>query len=93
MVKYNTMKKEMFNLCLKRFFSDYIARYRKLSDITQEEMAFRLNIDLRSYADIEHGINMCSIPTLVSFVKAFDINVGGMFEELFEYLNTMEGQL
>lgn len=56
-------------------------------------MAFRLNIDLRSYADIEHGINMCSTLTLVSFVKAFDINVGGMFEELFEYLNTMEGQL
>ncbi len=83
----------MFNSCLKRFFSGYIAKCRKLSDITQEEMAFRLNIELRSYADIEHGINMCSTPTLVSFVRAFDVDVGGMFEELFEYLNSVEGQL
>ncbi len=45
-----------------------IFEYRIQEDLTQLQMAERLCMDERSYIDLEHGKNGCSVVTLVLYL-------------------------
>ena len=54
---------------LKQLFCKRLFDVRTMAwNITQEEMAQKLSMAPRSYADLEHGINGCSAVTLTLFL-------------------------
>lgn len=53
---------------LKAFFCEKVYAERKLSGISQEQMAGCLEMACRSYVDLEHGISGCSALTLALFL-------------------------
>ncbi len=52
---------------LKNQFRVYLIRSRQSAHINQEEMAHRLMMAGRSYAELEHGNSCCGAVTLVLF--------------------------
>ena len=53
---------------LRAFMSADFCTTRKSLGLTQAQMAERLDIDLRSYADLEHGKNLCSTRVLLMYM-------------------------
>ena len=53
---------------LKKFFCGYIKRTRSRLNLTQLQMAEKLEMDERSYIDLEHGKSCCSAVTLALFL-------------------------
>ena len=58
-----------YNQILKAFFHRKLFHTRvDILDITQEEMARRLELSSRSYVDLDHGRTSCSAVTLALFL-------------------------
>ena len=57
-----------YTLALRRFFHEKLLRHRQTLGISQEEVAYRLGVSSRSYADLEHGKNCCSGVTLALYL-------------------------
>lgn len=60
---------------------------RKQLDITQEKMAELLDIDLRSYSDLEHGKSLCSTPVFIRYLSLNKPDVMDILNELEEAAN------
>lgn len=68
---------------LKRFFCKRLLDARTIElHITQDEMAQKLAMAPRSYADLEHGINSCSAVTLSLFLVFICLDSQKFLEEL-----------
>lgn len=63
-----------------------IYELRKQMNISQEELAEKLEISQRSLSKIETGQNFVKSNTLEKLLKAFDISCNDLFN--FEHLNT-----
>ncbi len=63
--------KHICNCALREFMSDQLKTARKKNRMTQAEFASELNIDTRSYVDLEHGDSLCCMQTFVMFLDSF----------------------
>lgn len=57
-----------YHRLIREYFCRMIFEYRIQEDLTQLQMAERLCMDERSYIDLEHGKNGCSVVTLVLYL-------------------------
>ena len=60
--------KEDYRAALKKMLCTWMGITRLSLNLTQDKMAEILLIDVRSYADIDRGISMCSTLTFVLFL-------------------------
>lgn len=73
--------------CLKNSFRNELRAKRAELNLSQEEMAERLGISLRSYSNLEHGICFCSALSLINFVNNCDVNKDELFSEFEKIIN------
>ena len=66
-----------YRILIGKYFCQTVFTYRIQQDMTQVEMAERLCMDERSYIDLEHGKNGCSVVTLMLFLlyECSDVDV------------------
>lgn len=60
--------RKTYQRLIREYFCRTIFEYRIHEDLTQLQMAERLCMDERSYVDLEHGKNGCSVVTLVLYL-------------------------
>lgn len=60
--------RKTYQRLIREYFCRTIFEYRIQEDLTQLQMAERLCMDERSYIDLEHGKNGCSVVTLVLYL-------------------------
>lgn len=60
--------RKAFNAILKQTFHEHLIRYRNIQGLTQVQMADRLTMEPRSYADLDRGKTTCTALTLVRFL-------------------------
>ena len=60
--------RKTYQRLIRDYFCRMIFEYRIQEDLTQLQMAERLCMDERSYIDLEHGKNGCSVVTLVLYL-------------------------
>lgn len=73
------------------FKYELIAKRAELA-LSQEEMAERLDISLRSYSDLEHGNSFCSALSLINFVNNCNVDKEKLFSVFSEIMNDTEKQ-
>ena len=78
--------------CLKKSFRNELIIKRAELELSQEEMAEKLNISLRSYSNLEHGISFCSALSLINFVNNCDVDKDKLFSMFDEIMNDAENQ-
>ena len=78
--------------CLKKSFRNELITKRAELELSQEEMAEKLNISLRSYSNLEHGISFCSALSLINFVNNCDVDKEKLFATFAEIMNDTENQ-
>ena len=67
---------------LRQKMSTHFQNTRKRMDITQEQMAELLEIDSRSYSDLERGKCLCSTPVFLLYVLNCNVDTIQLFTEL-----------
>ena len=60
--------RKTYQRLIREYFCRTIFEYRIHADLTQLQMAERLCMDERSYIDLEHGKNGCSVVTLILYL-------------------------
>lgn len=60
--------KEIYTTIFKKYFRYYLLQSRNQLDLTQNQMAEKLNMSNRAYASLESGKSCCSAITLVFFL-------------------------
>lgn len=58
---------------------DTIRKMRELNQLTQEEMAEKLNISVNGYSKIERGVTKLSLKKLEQIANIFNINVSELY--------------
>lgn len=71
-----------YRILIGKYFCQTVFSYRLQQDMTQVEMAERLCMDERSYIDLEHGKNGCSVVTLMLFLLYECSDVDNFLREL-----------
>lgn len=61
-------RREELNDRLRRTVAIALKKYRESNELSQEQMAKKLHISVRSYIDLEHGISSSSAMTMVHFL-------------------------
>lgn len=77
---------------LKNSFKNELIAKRTELDLSQEKMAERLDISLRSYSDLEHGISFCSALSLINFVNNCNVDKDMLFEMFDKIINDAENK-
>lgn len=67
---------------LKKFLRGYIIKLRNDNNLTQKKMANLLEMDVRSYSDIENGKNMCSTLTFILLLSQLRNNGEELLNDL-----------
>ena len=62
----STSKTTIMKLAMQPVMCDWFKRYREKRKISQEQMAMKFIMSVRSYSDLEHGI---SFPSGVTFAR------------------------
>ena len=75
-----------YRILIGKYFCQTVFTYRIQQDMTQVEMAERLCMDERSYIDLEHGKNGCSVVTLMLFLLYECSDVDNFLRELRDML-------
>ena len=76
--------------CLKKNFRNELITKRAELNLSQEQMAEKLNISLRSYSNLEHGISFCSALSLINFVNNCNVDKEELFSMFAEIMNDAE---
>lgn len=76
--------------CLKKSFRNELITKRAELNLSQEQMAEKLNISLRSYSNLEHGISFCSALSLINFVNNCDVDKEKLFAMFEKIINNAE---
>lgn len=66
---------------LKNSFKNELITKRAELELSQEEMAERLDISLRSYSELEHGKSFCSALSLINFVNNCNVDKDRLFAD------------
>ena len=77
---------------LKPILSTQFKATRKRLNLSQLEMSERLHISVRSYADLERGISLCSAPVLLRYILCCELTPLDLFELLALVGDAFEGQ-
>ena len=64
---------------LKNSFKNELITKRAELSLSQEKMAERLDISLRSYSDLERGNSFCSAVSLINFVNNCNVDKDKLF--------------
>ncbi len=75
---------------LKSSFKNELITKRAELKLSQEEMAERLNISLRSYSNLEHGICFCSALSLINFINNCNVDKEVLFQKFEKIINDAE---
>lgn len=59
-------------------------------ELSQEKMAERLDISLRSYSDLEHGNSFCSAVSLINYVNNCNVDKDKLFAEFGKIIKNTE---
>ena len=78
---------------LKSSFKKELRTKRAELNLSQEEMAERLDISLRSYSNLEHGICFCSALSLINFINNCDVDKDKLFSEFDEIIKHSENEI
>ena len=93
----NITKDNPCNCELRTFLGTCFLRTRNDLHMTQTQFAAELNIDRRSYLDIEHSKNICCVITLLIYLcyhcKNVPAVIDGCREVLDKYLSAEERQI
>ena len=73
-----------YSTILKTFFYRKLIQTRLAQNMTQEQMAEALIMDVRSYINLDHGKNCCSALTLSLFLIYYCSDVDSFLQELKE---------
>lgn len=76
--------------CLKKSFRNELITKRAELNLSQEQMAELLNISLRSYSNLEHGISFCSALSLINFVNNCNVDKEKLFAMFEKIINDAE---
>ena len=76
--------------CLKKGFRNELIIKRAELELSQEEMAEKLNISLRSYSNLEHGVSFCSALSLINYVNNCNVDKDKLFSTFAEIMNDTE---
>ena len=63
-----TLRNQIIKQAMGSVFCDWLKRYRKEREVTQEQMARAFMIAVRSYVDLEHGDSFPSGLTFAMFL-------------------------
>lgn len=74
--------KEIYTKIFKQYFRSYLLQTRNTLSLTQSQMAEKLNISNRAYANLENGQFCCSAMTLVFFLLLYPDNYNAFLEDL-----------
>jgi len=77
---------------LKKKFKNELNTKRAELELSQEEMAEKLNISLRSYSNLEHGVSFCSALSLINYVNNCNVDKDKLFSTFAEIMNDAENQ-
>lgn len=77
---------------LKNSFKNELIAKRTELDLSQEKMAECLDISLRSYSDLEHGVSFCSALSLINFVNNCNVDKDTLFAMFDKIINDTENQ-
>lgn len=69
---------------LRQKMSIHFLSTRKQMDISQETMAELLEIDPRSYFNLEHGKNLCSTTVFLNYLQNCNVNAEQLLADLFQ---------
>lgn len=76
---------KMYEEILKEYLSKRMKETRLERGITQAEMAEKLDIETRSYYNVEHGISLCKVPTFFHFL-AFSLYPEKIVNEILQLM-------
>ena len=89
--------RKSYQRLIREYFCRTIFEYRMQEDLTQLQMAERLCMDERSYIDLEHGKNGCSVVTLVLYLifecpdsDAFLLDLERLYTQAGEEMQTVK---
>ena len=77
---------------LKKKFKIELNTKRAELELSQEEMAEKLNISLRSYSNLGHGVSFCSALSLINYVNNCNVDKDKLFSTFAEIMNDAENQ-
>lgn len=60
--------RKAYKEAVKNGFRISVMKSRETKNLTQEEMADKLYISVRSYCDLEHGVSCCSCLTMLLYL-------------------------
>lgn len=76
-----------------QIFGEVLRRYRSDRGISQEELAYRADVDRTFVSRLERGIRQPTITTLIGLGKALGVSAAELVEEAErEYLRQDEGE-
>ena len=78
--------------CVQRVFCEEVYKTRKSRGLTQADMAERLSMAPRSYADIDRGIGSCSGTTLALYIANECPDVAEFVKKLHEEFQKAENE-
>ena len=76
------MKDKKMHSVFKEVITEHIKATRKELGLTQAEMATKLQIDLRTYCNIESGRSLCGKMTLLMYLVYICPDVNGLLENI-----------
>ena len=76
------MKDKKMHSVFKEVITEHIKATRKELGLTQAEMAAKLQIDLRTYCNIESGRSLCGTMTLLMYLLYICPDVNGLLDEI-----------
>lgn len=85
--------REEYRMILKTCFQCNLIENRKRLGFTQSTMAEKLEMDDRSYADLEHGKSCCSAVTLVLYLVYICKDTTEFLEEIRHAFENKDNQV
>jgi transcriptional regulator with XRE-family HTH domain len=68
-------------LSIGQIFGNVLRRYRSERDISQEELAYRADVDRTFVSRLERGVRQPTITTLIGLGRALDVSAGDLVRE------------
>ena len=75
---------------LKTFLADHMRETRKELKLTQAQMAEKLELDIRSYSNVENAKSLCSTITLLHYLLHVCTDVPALLDELKSLMDSMK---
>ena len=80
--KRGTPIKQLCKCELEDYMTDILFKTRKSEKVTQARFSEKLMMDVRSYAALEHGENLCCTLTFIIYLCFFCKDVDGLVQDL-----------